>query len=165
MNSAPVTSRRAGLSLVASLGVISTTGLSLGTKATEPVPQATTPGVASTLSDEELSAMILGRWQTESHGTRIIHNHADSTASMDVTFDFVASLLYGSKMKLQLSWSIEKGRLRYTIESGTPKASVDSMTSTYGTQATYDFKSISAKQMHLVRVSDPDESYIWTRVE
>jgi len=164
MNSAPVSPRRAGLSLIASLGVISTTGLNLGPKSPRQAEPAAA-SVSSTYSDEQLSAMILGRWRTQSHGTRIVHNHADGTASMDLTFDFVASLLYGNTMKLQMRWDVENGRLRYTIESGTPKAAVDRMTSTYGIQATYYFKSIGEKRMHLVRVSDPDESYIWTRVD
>src|SRR5688500_15861143 len=110
MNSAPVSSRRAGLSLIASLGVISTTGLSLGPKSTGPADPVTVPSVSSALSDEQLRAMILGRWRTQSHGTRIVHNHADGTASMDLKFDFVASLLYGDKMKLQMQWGVENGR-------------------------------------------------------
>ncbi len=165
MRPAPVSSRRAGLSLVASLGVISTTGLSLGPESPEPAESATALSASVTLPDEQLRAMILGRWRTESHGVRIVDNQADGTASMDLAFDFVASLLYGDKMKLQMRWGVEKGLLRYTIQSGSPKPAVDRMTSTYGSQATYYFKSIGAKRMHLVRVSDPDESYIWTRVE
>jgi hypothetical protein len=162
MQSAPVSSRRAGLSLVASLGVISTTGLNLGPKTAEP---ATAASIAFSLSDEQLRAMILGRWQTQSHGTRIVNNRADGSASMDLTFDFIASLLYGDKMQLEMRWGVENGLLRYTIESGSPRQAVDRMTATYGAQATYRFKSIGTKRMHLVRVIDPDESYIWTRIE
>src|SRR5215218_9040407 len=118
MESATVSSRRAGLSLVASLGVISTAGLTLGPKSPRPAEPAIAPSLSSMLPDEELRAMILGRWRTESHGTRVVDNHADGTASMDLTFDFFASLLYGEKMKLQMRWSVENGRLVYTIQSG-----------------------------------------------
>ena len=165
MRSGPVSSRRAGLSLVASLGVLSTTGFTLGPKPPASSEPVKAPSVSSTLSNEELRAMVLGRWRTESHGTRIVDNRADGTASMDVTFDFIASLVYGEKMKLELNWSVDEGRLRYTIQSGTPQSSFNRMTSNYGSQATYHFKSIGTKRMHLVRVNDPDESYIWTRVE
>jgi hypothetical protein len=165
MDSEPVSTRRAGLSLVASLGVISTTGLNLGPKSPGPSVRATARSVSSSPSDEQLRTMILGRWRTESYGTRIVDNLADGTASMDLTFDFVASLWYGEKMKLDMRWSVVNGLLVYTIQSGEPQPAVKRMTSTYGSQATYYFKSIGEKRMHLVRVNDPDESYIWTRVE
>jgi hypothetical protein len=165
MQARPVTSRRAGLSLVASLGVISTTGLSLGPELAETSESMTAAAPSLNVADEELREMILGRWRTESHGARIVHNRPDGRASMDLTFDFVASLWYGDKMKLELSWAVEKGLLRYTIESGIPQPTVDRMTSTYGKEAIYHFKSIGEKRMHLVRVSDPNESYIWIRVD
>jgi hypothetical protein len=84
---------------------------------------------------------------------------------MDVTFDFIASLVYGEKMKLELRWGVEKGVLTYTIQSGEPRAAAERMTSTYGSQAAYDFRSISDQQMHLVRTTDKDEGNVWTRVE
>ena len=115
--------------------------------------------------DDQLRAMVLGRWRSEFHGTRIVDNRADGTASMDLAFDFVASLWFGDKMKLDLTWAVENGRLSYKIESGTPKPNVDRMTSTYGKEAIYYFQSIGEKRMHLVNVSDPDESYIWIRVD
>ncbi len=108
--------------------------------------------------------MILGRWRTNSDGGRVVVNRPDGTASMDVTFDFVASLIYGQGMKLELTWTVNNGILGYTIQSGTPESTVKSITATYGAYASYHFQSISPDRMHLVRVIDPNESYVWTRV-
>lgn len=161
--------RRAGFCLLASLGVLSTVGLSLGSneqgrvKASGGSKQAT--GASAGLTDAELRAMILGRWRTETNGTRVVDNRADGTASMDVTFDFVASFLYGDKMQLELTWQVQQGLLVYTIQSGSPKSTVSRIVSTYGSQATYRFQSIGERRMHLVRLIDPSESYVWTRVD
>jgi hypothetical protein len=169
MHPAPVSSRRKGLSLVASLGVISTTGMNLGPTAMAPratrvlSPEST--GATGALPDDQLRDMVLGRWRMEAHGTRVVDNRPDGTASMDVTFDFVASLLYGPKLALELRWSIENGALTYTIHSGAPQPSFDRMTATYGRQATYEIKSIDKTRMHLVRVDVPDQSHLWTRVD
>src|SRR5690349_9940224 len=125
MDSAAVSTRRARFSLVASLGVISTAGLNLGPRLTprsaplttsDPSPGPSQPANVSP-SDRQLREMIVGRWRTESHGTRVVTNRPDGTASMDVTFDFIASLVYGEKMKLELRWGVEKGVLTYTIQS------------------------------------------------
>jgi len=157
--------RRAGFSLLASLGVVSAVGLSLGTNPPDSRP-ATPPVVQPPLhSDAKLRSMILGRWKTQSNGTRVVDNRDDGTASMDVTFDFVASLLYGDKMKLELKWFVKDGELVYTIQSGTPVESANSIISTYGSQATYRFGSINPDRMHLIRVIDPTETYTWTRVQ
>jgi hypothetical protein len=164
MQPARESSRRATFSLMASLGVLSTTGLSLGTHQNVPgVPVAARE--ASRHSDEQLRALILGRWRTESNGTRVVDNRADGTASMDVRFDFVASLLYGDHMTLDLHWTVHNGVLVYTIQSGSPQATVDRIISAYGDQASYHFRSIGEKRMHLERVIDADEDYVWTRVD
>ena len=157
--------RRDGFSLLASLAVVSITALSLGTvpaKRPEATAAATRPAGPT---DAELHAMVVGRWQTVSNGTRVVENRPDGTASMDVTFDFVASLLYGEKIKLELRWGIKDGVLVHTIQTGEPKSTVDRIVATYGSQASYHFKSIGEKKMHLVRVIDPDEQYVWTRVD
>ena len=108
--------------------------------------------------------MILGRWRTVSNGTRVIENRTDGTASMDVTFDFVASLLYGDRMHIELRWSVANGLLVYTMQSGAPKSPFDRIVATYGSQATYRFHSIAPERMHLVRLNDSSESYVWTRI-
>ncbi|QDT54921.1 hypothetical protein Pan44_29610 [Caulifigura coniformis] len=156
--------RRAGFSLLASLGVVSVVGLSLGTNPPDRAPAAVATAEKSLPTDADIRAMIPGRWKTESNGTRVVDNRADGTASMDVTFDFVASLLYGAKMKLELKWIVEDGKLVYTIQSGTPADSANSIIKTYGSQATYRIGSIEPDRMHLIRVIDPTETYTWTRV-
>lgn len=173
MQPASPSPRSAGLSLLASLGVISTAGLSLGPEARiRPSLQASaqSPAVAAVavpggLSDDELKSIVLGRWRTESNGVRVIENRADGTASMDVTFDFVASLLYGDRLKIELTWTIHEGLLRYTMESGVPKEPFDRIVANYGSFASYQFRTISPQRMHLVRAIDPTESYVWTRVD
>ncbi|HVJ88006.1 MAG TPA: hypothetical protein VM452_20245 [Caulifigura sp.] len=174
MQPASPSPRSAGFSLLASLGVISTTGLSLGPNGQKPVrlqSAAQSPSDSSATrspdgpTDDELKALVLGRWRTESNGVRVVENRADGTASMDVTFDFVASLLYGDRLKIELTWTIREGLLLYTMESGVPKGPFDRIVANYGDFASYQFKTISPQRMHLVRAIDPTESYVWTRVD
>ena len=173
MKPAPVPARRAGFSLAASLGVISTAGLNLGPQLPE-VPQSTVltsppstsgGGESAGPTDQQLKQMILGRWRIESHGVRIIENREDGTASMDLTFDFLSSLLYGQKMTLELTWTVDGEALAYTIQSGQPKSNVDRLVADYGREATYNIRSISDRAMHLVRIPDKGGSDVWTRVD
>src|SRR4051812_3705590 len=108
--------RRAGFCLLASLGALSTASLSLSLdEAAEIERRATSRDSMSSgappagLTDDELRAMIIGRWRTVSNGTRVVDNRADGTASMDLKFDFVASLLYGDRMHIELMWTLEDG--------------------------------------------------------
>jgi hypothetical protein len=133
-------------------------------RTSEPSSQTTSTQPAAP-SDAELYALVLGRWRTESGGGRVVDNRPDGTAVMDVTFDFIASLIYGQGMKLELQWGIERGVLTYTIQSGTPEKTVKDITAAYGAKASYSFKSIAPNRMHLVRIDDASESYVWTRVE
>ncbi|HVJ67557.1 MAG TPA: hypothetical protein VM510_06205 [Caulifigura sp.] len=166
--------RRAGFCLLASLGALSTAGISLSPDEAAEVElsgaanlstgSARTSAAPPGPTDDELRTMILGRWQTVSNGTRVVENRPDGTASMDLTFDFVASLLYGDRMQIELTWFISDGLLVYTMQSGKPKSPFDRIVSNYGSQATYRFHSIAADRMHLVRQRDATESYVWTRI-
>lgn len=130
---------------------------------------ATSPAASSTSGepdpDAELRAKILGRWTMTKHGERIIVNRPDGTASMSLTFDWVASLLYGSEMALELTWALRDERLSYTIVSGVPQENYKKLVKDYGDTATYDFEVIEDRRMHLRETSGDKDLYEWTRLD
>jgi hypothetical protein len=117
------------------------------------------------ISDDELKAKLLGRWKLIDHGERIIENRADGTATMDLHFDFVASLLYGREVRLKLKWVVEDGILKYDILDGFPAEKKDRLIQDHGARASYVVDAASEREMKLTRTVDPDEKYLWTRID
>ncbi len=170
MRRASTPPRRAGFSLLAALVAIAAAGASLGPVRPRslrlPAPAADVASEPSDADrDAELRLMILGRWSTQaSGGTRVIGNRADGTASLEVTFDFFAGLLYGEKVQFDLQWSLERGELTYTMQGGRPAAAAARVMADHGRQATYAFRSIAPNRMHLTRIDEPAGDNIWTRI-
>ena len=53
---------------------------------------------------------VLGTWVLDGTIRRVIENRADGTATIDVTFDFVTALRYGSELQLDLEWTLRRER-------------------------------------------------------
>ncbi len=114
---------------------------------------------------EITSEQILGTWALNApEANRVIENRADGTASIDVTFGFWASLLYGNEVHLELEWTLEDDLLTHTIVSGTPEKNKQKIIKDFGEKGYFKILSISEKQMHLVDFDDPPEEYFWKKV-
>lgn len=116
-------------------------------------------------ADRALRNLVIGRWKGYFHGNRVVENRPDGTASMDLAFDFVASLLYGPKMSLEMTWEVKDGALCYELVSGLPEDKYKKLVDKEGDEAAYYFEEAGPKVMRLVRTIDPDEKYTWTRIE
>jgi hypothetical protein len=131
---------------------------------TDPRLQTPDPALAK-LSDADRTRMLLGTWTSTFHGRQQIENRADGTAALQIDFDFLPSLLYGSRMDLELVWKIERGVLTNTIQSGQPKANVDRLISDFGDGCRYRMLELTADHLRLQEIDDPAAFHTWKRVK
>ena len=107
---------------------------------------------------------MVGTWVCNDMFRRRIHVRADGTASMNVKLDFIASLLYGSEMDLELTWTADGDSLVYAAVSGEPKHNVDRLLSDFGRQQVYDVVEFDGDRMLLELTSDKSR-HDWRREE
>ena len=123
--------------------------------------QTETPDFASMSTTEK----IVGTWTfSDSDASRVIVNRADGTATIDVTFGFVASFLYGSQLQLDLEWTFEDDVLTHTIIGGSPEGGKKALIRDYGAKTEYKILKLTAQEMLLKETSGDEDEYLWKRV-
>lgn len=132
----------------------------------EDEPNATDAAAAPTtkpqVDGEPLRAELLGRWILNDSIRRDIIVREDGGATMDVTLDFLSSLFYGSKMTLQLEWSVVGNELTHKIVSGVPPKNVAKLIDDYGDSRTYQIIQLTDQEMLLEELNG-GERYRWRR--
>jgi hypothetical protein len=135
--------------------------------ATASEPADVTPeadSTADTPADDETLDQFCGTWQLEDNGLRTVWLNPDGTARMHVELDFIASLIYGEEMMMNLTWSIDDGVLSYTIVGGQPVESVDKVILNYGRERSYRILTISDDCIQLEDMDSPGKIHDWMNV-
>ena len=114
------------------------------------------------LGRTEVEAALVGRWVSSYHGRMLIDKRADHTAELIIDFNFLAGLVYGSRVVMQLEWQYDGDQLVHTIKSGKPAASVDRIIRRYGRQCVYRIDSLTSDRIQMHEVADPGEVHVWT---
>lgn len=109
-------------------------------------------------------APYVGTWYAEVHGTRMTNLNADGTGKVHAKLDWVASLLYGSELHINVQWTVKDGVMTHTITSGTPEKNIAALTKDFGTSKDYRIEKMDEKTMTLVDPGD-GEVIIWHRRE
>ncbi len=124
---------------------------------TEHISTTATPAKAT-------NDLILGTWTfSDSDAGRVIVNRDDGTATIDVTFGFLASFLYGSTLQLDLEWTLENNVLTHTIVGGSPESGKKALIRDYGTKTAYKILKLTDEKMHLMEFGDAADDYLWKR--
>lgn len=130
---------------------------------TSPATVAPSPAVATPQSrDEALKAQFLGVWTHAENGDQWIENRPDGTARMLLKLNFVASLLYGKQIQMDLSWDVKDGVLSHTIVNGTPMENVNKIIKDYGKSRIYTILETTPERMLLQSLTDKQKD-LWTR--
>jgi hypothetical protein len=131
---------------------------------TDPPPEATnsTFDVAA-LSDAELASRLVGQWEGEMYGDQQIDNRADGTARLIAQLDFVAALIYGDRLEMQLKWSVRDRVLTHEILSGEPADNVERLARHQGRSRSYRIEALTDHELTLRSIDDETETRIWTR--
>lgn len=111
-----------------------------------------------------MSAAIVGTWETNrSTGHRDLVIREDGTATMVVNIESMMRFVFGSKVELDIEWSVKDGVLHFRMVGGKPKSSVDLLTSGYGDSIAYRILELSDDRL-LVKDGGDDPDHDWTRV-
>jgi len=118
---------------------------------------------AAATRDTELKAQLIGYWNHVESGEHWIENRSDGTARVLLKLDFVASLLYGKQVAMDLTWEVKDGFLSHSIVGGSPKASVDSLIKDYGKTRRYAVLEMTPERMLLENQGEKKKKDLWTR--
>ncbi len=87
---------------------------------------------SSESADDQMRREILGSWQQQRFGSRLLTVQPDGKATMVIRPDSVWAFAYGEQIDLDMYWSIEDGRIDYGYNGGTPADKVELASKTWG---------------------------------
>lgn len=122
-----------------------------------------TPATSPLSTDLQTRQQLMGVWTHLANGQQWIENRPDGTARMFLQLDFLASLLYGGDIHLNLKWEVKNGVLTHQIISGTPSENVQKLVRDFGWTRTYRILETGDGYMKLESVGSVPEREDWTR--
>jgi len=144
---------------------------------TEPVAEAEAPSETSEVpvtkaagpdepqlssEDVKLARLIVGSWEQERFGTRQLTVNADGTASMIIKPASLYAFAFGSRIDLNMYWTIKDGHLDYGFKDGTPQAKVDLAAKSWGDHWVEKIERVSEAELVLINETDGLPSR-WTK--
>jgi hypothetical protein len=126
--------------------------------------QSPQPFLTSTSNDgfeRPLTDRLAGVWTLHRHGEQTLTIRQDGTATADVKLSMLAAVLYGSRLQLDLAWTLNGDVMTQTIVSGTPSEAVQRLIRDWGDSKSYRVEKVTANRLVLTQVSDGDEE-VWT---
>lgn len=121
------------------------------------------PATSPLSTDAQTRQQLMGVWTHLANGQQWIENRPDGTARMFLQLDFLASLLYGGDIHLDLKWEVKNGILTHQVISGTPPENVQKLVRDYGWTRTYQILETGDGYMKLESVGGVPEREDWTR--
>jgi len=115
-------------------------------------------------SDALYRKMVLGTWADEYKGKRTMVVRPDGTATMLVELKGLTAILFASKLRFDMVWSIEAGRLKKRTVGGEPAGKVSLILTTMGDRVDEPILELTDKRLLLLD-ADGKTKYDWRRVE
>lgn len=134
--------------------------------ADRPAPELAVGSAAASAtgqSDEQLRRAAVGTWQDFYHGTRTLTLREDGTATMVVEFGGLKARLFTPRLRLDLTWTIENGRMTRRTLGGDPEDKVQFVVDRVGGLAVETILDLGAARM-LLAEPDGSQRYQWQRV-
>ena len=115
----------------------------------------------ATLTD--LQKSMLGTWEDDYKGHRILTLNADGTGTMVVELDGLAATLFAKTLTFREEWSVVDGKVTMKATGGEPAGKVGLVLSLHGDSSTQRIVEVTADRMILVE--EPSETrFEWRRV-
>ena len=113
--------------------------------------------------DARLRKLVVGTWVDEYKGKRTMTVHQDGTATMVVELEGSNALL-GSRLRFEMEWSIEAGRLKKRTVGGEPSGRVNLILKAMGDRVDEPILELTEQRLLLLDV-DGRTRYDWRRVD
>ncbi|MDP6545669.1 MAG: hypothetical protein QGH60_16925 [Phycisphaerae bacterium] len=130
--------------------------------ASKPASQPATNPVAN--NDARFRKLVLGVWADEYKGKRTMTIRPDGTATMIVELDGLTAIMFASKLRFDMVWSIKEGRLKKRTVGGKPAGRVRLILTTMGDRVDEPILELTEKRLLLLD-ADGKTKYDWRRVE
>jgi len=114
--------------------------------------------------DARLRKLVLGTWADEYQGKRTMTLREDGTGTMLVELDGLKAMMFASKLRFDMVWSIEAGRLKKRTVGGEPAGRVRLILATMGERVEEPILELTEQRL-LLRDADGKTKYDWRRVE
>lgn len=128
-------------------------------KQNDPVRESEPPAYSDVLARK----LVVGEWQDAYKGKRMLTINQDGTAQMIVEPDGLGAL-YAPRLVFQEEWVVENGYLTLNAIGGKPKAQVNFILKTMGTQSTHKILELTENKMLLLD-GNGETTYSWQRVK
>ena len=114
--------------------------------------------------DARFRKLVLGTWADEYKGKRTMTIRPDGTATMLVELDGITSIMFASKMRFDMVWAVQGGRLKKQTFGGEPAGRVRLILAMMGDRVDEPILELTAKRLLLLD-ADGKTKYDWRRVE
>lgn len=114
-------------------------------------------------SDEACRKLVVGTWRDHYRGTRTMTVRADGTATMVVELTGVKAVLYASRLRFDMNWSLANGRLKKQTTGGDPSGRVKLILKMMGDRVDEPVLELTPERLLLLD-GDGKQKYDWKRV-
>jgi hypothetical protein len=129
----------------------------------DPTPLVTPTSKPAPDEDVRLGKMVLGVWTDNYKGKRTMTLLEDGTGTMLVELSGL-NAIFASKMRFDMVWSVEKGRLKKRTIGGEPAGRVRMILATMGDRVDEPILELTDKRLLLLD-ADGETKYDWRRVD
>lgn len=123
-------------------------------------PSLPTP---DTNEDARLRKLVVGTWTDNYEGKRTMTISPDGSATMLVVLEGLNAIM-GSRLRFDMEWSIDDGRLKKRTIGGEPSGRVNFILKTMGDRVDEPILELTEKRLLLLD-GDGETTYDWSRVE
>lgn len=110
----------------------------------------------------------LGRWRTYYKGDRFMTVRPDGTATIEanlVEYTWLEKKVVGTdRVIFEIEWEIDGDDLVFDTVGGTPKASVDVITTIHGKAKRYPLVHVTETELRYQSDTPEEDDYVWTRM-
>lgn len=115
-------------------------------------------------NDARLRKLVVGTWADEYKGRRTMTIRPDGTATMIVELDGLKAMMFASRLRFDMVWSVEAGRLKKRTVGGEPPGRVRLILATMGDRVDEPILELTDRRLLLLD-GDGQTKYDWRRVD
>ncbi len=115
-------------------------------------------------ADARYRGALLGTWQDDYQGKRTMTLNEDGTGAMIVDLSGWRAALSASRLKFNMKWSVQDGRLKKQTISGEPETQVKMILNTMGDHVDEPILELTDDRLLLLD-KDGKTKYDWKRVK
>jgi len=129
----------------------------------KPAGAAHQRAIPSSNRDDQLRELVVGTWEDDYQGKRTMTLAQDGTGTMVVELGGLKASLFASRLRFDMVWSIEGGRLKKRTTGGEPAAQVQLILKTMGDRVDEPILELTRRRLLLLD-GDGKTKYDWRRV-